>query len=309
MNMTHTIQLPIRNVSCEACTVVIGRILEKFPHAKVENISSDARTLTITCDEKDVHDIKEKLREYNYLNEERGGKEHVWFVLNKIIHNQKGFEGEHEILKQTIGIAAILVAVLAGLYYTIIPATPYAERALPILALIPIGIALNAGVLAHVKQVRTHFTCANGMMTGMIIGMISGFLAGAVLGATNGMFVGSLGGMAIGMGVSAWALRSNGIMSVLEGLMAGLMSGTMGAMLSIMMLLDHLLEFLYILFGVGGVILLGMSYYMIKEVGPIQSEKRVPFITLAGWSVVLLLAIVAIIFWGPKSSFVWGGFA
>ena len=307
--MTHTIQIPIRNVSCEACTVVIGRMLDKFPRAKVENISPDARTLTLTCEEKDTHVIKEKLREYNYLNEDKNTREHVWFVLERIIGNKKGFEGEHRILRQTLGMAAVLFAVLGGLYVTIIPPTPYAEKALPILALIPVGIALNAGALAHIKQVRSHFTCANGMMAGMIVGMISGFLAGAVVGATNGMFVGSLAGMFAGMGVSAWALRTNGIMSVLEGLMAGLMSGTMGAMLSVMMLLDHLVEFLYILFGVGALILAGMSYFMIKEVGPIQNEKRIPFTHLAGWGILVLLAIIAIIFWGPKSSFVWGGFA
>ncbi len=307
--MTHTIQIPIRNVSCEACTVVIGRMLNKFPRARVESISPDARTLTITCDEKDVSAIKDKLREYNYLNEERSTKEHVWFVLERIIGNKKGFEGEHTILTQTIGIAAILFAVLGALYFTIIPASEYTQRILPILGLIPLGIALNAGALAHIKQVRTHFTCANGMMAGMIIGMISGFLAGAIAGATNGMFVGSLVGMVIGMGVSAWALRTNGIMSVLEGLMAGLMSGTMGAMLSVMMLLDHLVEFLYILFGVGGVILAGMSYFMIKEVGPIQHEKKISFATMVGISILVLLAIIAIIFWGPKSAFTWGGFS
>lgn len=307
--MTHTINLPIRNVSCEACTVVIGRTLNKFPRAKVESISPDAHTLTITCEEKDVSAIKDKLREYNYLNEDKNAREHAWFVLEKIIYNKKGFEGEHTILMQTLGLAAILFAVLGALYFTIIPASEYAQRTLPILALVPLGIALNAGSLAHVKQVRAHFTCSNGMMAGMIIGMISGFLAGAIVGATNGMFVGSLAGMVAGMGVSAWALRTNGIMSVLEGLMAGLMSGTMGAMLSVMMLLDHLVEFLYILFGVGGLILIGMSYFMIKEVGPIQTEKKVSFATIAGISILVLVAIIAIIFWGPKSSFTWGGFA
>ncbi len=307
--MTHTIQIPIRNVSCEACTVVIGRILGKFPRAKVESISPDARTLTITCDEKDTHAIKEKLREYNYLNEDKNSKEHVWFVLEKIIRNQKGFEGEHSILAQTIGIAIILFAVLGGIYFTLLSAMTNAERLIPILAIIPVGIALNAGALAHIKQVRAHFTCSSGMMAGMIIGMISGFLAGAVVGATNGMFVGSLAGMVAGMGVSAWALRTSGIMSVLEGLMAGLMSGTMGAMLSVMMLLDHLVEFVYILFGVGGFILVGMSYFLIKEVGPIQQEKKVSFIAMAAVSTLVLVAIIAIIFWGPKSSFTWGGFA
>lgn len=307
--MTHTIQIPIRNVSCEACTIVIGRMLSKFPRAKVETISPDARTLTITCEEKDTHAIKEKLREYNYLNEERSTKEHVWFVLEKIIRNQKGFEGEHAILTQTIGIGIILFAALGGIYLALLSSMTNAERLIPILALIPVGIALNAGALAHITQVRTHFTCANGMMAGMIVGMIAGFLAGAIVGATNGMFVGSLAGMFAGMGVSAWALRTNGIMSVLEGLMAGLMSGTMGAMLSVMMLLDHLVEFLYILFCVGGLILAGMSYFMIKEVGPIQNEKRIPFTHVAGWSILVLLAIIFIIFGGPKSSFTWGGFS
>jgi hypothetical protein len=204
---------------------------------------------------------------------------------------------------------AILFAMLGALYFTILPSTEYTQRILPILVLVPLGIALNAGALAHIKQVRTHFTCSNGMMAGMIIGMMSGFLAGAIAGATNGMFVGSVVGMAIGMGVSAWAVRMSGIMSVLEGLMAGLMSGTMGAMLSVMMLLDHLVEFLYILFGVGALILLGMSYFLIKEVGPIQNEKKISFATMAIISIIILVMLIAIIFWGPKSSFTWGGFS
>lgn len=308
--MTHTIQLPIRNVSCEACTVVIGRILKKFPRAKMEGISPDAQTLTLTCEEKDVHAIKEKLREYNYLNEARAEKEHFWFTLEKILNNKKGFEAEHRLLVQTAGVGIVLYAVLGAQAIFVFPAHTSFQGLLPVLTLLPIGIALNAGVLVHVKHVRNYFTCSSGMMAGMIVGMISGFMAGAIWGATNGMFVGSVGGMALGMGVSAYAVRKAGVMSVLEGLMAGLMAGTMGAMLSVMMLTDHLVEFLYILFGVGALILAGMSYFMLKEMGPIQhEEKKIGFPALVFVSVLTMIIFIAIILWGPKSSFTWGGFS
>ncbi|MEK6970460.1 MAG: hypothetical protein AABW68_02065, partial [archaeon] len=136
------------------------------------------------------------------------------------------------------------------------------------------------------------------------------FMSGAILGATNGMFIGSVTGMAVGMSASAYAVRKSGIMGILEGLMAGLMAGTMGAMLSVMMLTDNLVAFLYILFGVCTLILGGMSYFLFKEVGPIQDEeKRIDFIPLAMGSILLLLLFIALILWGPKSAFVWGGFS
>ena len=306
--MTHTIQLPIRNVSCEACEKVIGRILGKFSHAKVESISPDAKTLTITCEESDIDAIKEKLTTYDYLDSTKDDQDFFSYVTSRIISNAPGYEAEHDLLTHTLGLVSVLFAVMGLAYMVWFSQDALFARMLPILALVPFGIAVNAGSLVHVRHVRQHFNCSSGMMAGMIIGMISGFMSGAILGATNGMFIGSVGGMAIGMSASAYAVRKAGIMGVLEGLMAGLMAGTMGAMLSVMMLADNLVAFLYILFGVCTLILGGISYFVFKEVGPIQDEQnKVDFIPLAMMSILFLLIFLALMLWGPKSALV-GGF-
>lgn len=307
--MTHTIELPVRNVSCEACEKVIGRLLQKFPHAKINSISPDARTLTLSCEEKDIDAITQKLHDYNYLDKERNARSHFSHVAVRIISNSPGYETEHTLLNYTIGLLGILFATMGLAYISGLNQHALFLKAWPVLILVPFGIAINTGTLLHVRHLSKHFNCSNGMMAGMIIGMISGFMSGAIIGATNGMFMGSVAGMAIGMASSAYAVRKSGIMGILEGLMAGLMAGTMGAMLSVMMLTDNLVAFLYILFGVCTIILGGMSYFIYKEVGPIQDEeKKVDFVVLAMGSVLVELLFLALILWGPKSAIVWGGF-
>ncbi len=308
--MTHTLTLPIQNVSCEACEKVIGRILQKIPQARIESLSQDGKTLTLTCREEDVHLIKSRLREYDYLDEGNYSGSHLTHTLTRILTNAKGFEAEHRLLQYTIGCLVMASLAMYGAFQFLAAGNDSVARQWPILALLPIGTALVGGSLLHIRPLREHFNCTHGMMAGMGIGMMSGFMSGALMGATNGMFMGSVGGMIIGMGISAYAMRKNGIMSILEGLMAGLMSGTMGAMLSVMMITDHLIEFLYILFGVSFLILGGMSYFMLQEVGPIQSEKKtIRFIPFVGFCLVAMLLILTLIVWGPKSAFVWGGFA
>ncbi len=303
----QTVQFPIRNVTCEACEKVIGRLLRRFDHAKIESISKDATTLTLTCDEKDVEGIKEQLREYNYLNDDNSIG-HFSYVLKKIISNAPGFRAEHELLTYTLSLFVILFAGLGLMYLGWFNQNTIFPQLWPILALVPLGIAVNSGALLHVHHLRHHFNCANGMMAGMIIGMISGFMSGALIGATNGMFAGSLTGMAVGMGASSYAVRKTGVMGVLDGLMAGLMAGTMGAMLSVMMISDNLIPFLYILFGVCTFILGGMSYFIVKEIGPIHDEqKRIELFPLALLGILVLMAIIALILFGPKSAIVFAG--
>lgn len=308
--MTRTLNLPIRNVSCEACEKVIGRILGKIPQTRIESVSADGKTLTLTCREEDTTLIKNRLREYDYLDEGNETRSHLTHTLSCILANAKGFEAEHRLIRYTFGLLIVLSIAMYALFTFLAAGNESVARQWPILALLPIGTALVGGSLLHIRPLREHFNCTHGMMAGMGIGMMSGFMSGALLGATNGMFIGSIGGMAIGMGISAYAMRKNGIMSILEGLMAGLMSGTMGAMLSVMMITDHLIEFLYLFFGVSSIVLGGMSYFMLQEVGPIQSEKKtVGFIPFVGYGLVAMLVILALIVYGPKSSFVWGGFA
>jgi hypothetical protein len=131
-------------------------------------------------------------------------------------------------------------------------------------------------------------------------------MLGAVVGATNGMFVGSVVGMAGGMLAGIWAGKYVGVMGTLEGMMAGLMAGTMGAMLSVMMVVDNLVPFLYILFGVCIVMLLGLNYMIYAEAGPLM-QARIP-----SWTRILVIACVVLIFiyalalFGPKSFVAWG---
>ncbi|QQR93091.1 MAG: hypothetical protein IPJ89_02535 [Candidatus Iainarchaeum archaeon] len=303
--MTTTIQLPIRNVSCDACEKVIGRLLRRFDQAKIESISKDATTLTLTCEEKELPGIKAKLSEYNYLNETTP-RAHPSFVLHRIVQGHAAYRREHELLTQTLLLFATLFIGM-GFAFLLWGQSERFTILFPILALLPMGIAVNAGALQHVRQLVHHLNCANGMMAGMIIGMIAGFMSGAVIGATNGMFMGSIVGMGIGMGASAYAVRKVGIMGILEGLMAGLMAGTMGAMLSVMMLTDHLIVFLYILFAVCIFILLGMSYFMLKEVGPIQDEgKETPLLPLATLGLLVLLGFMLLALFGPQSLIAFG---
>ncbi len=305
--MTQTVQLPIQNVSCDACAKVIGRVLKRFDQATFVSVSPDAQTLTITCQEDDLGSIKEKLREYNYLNEEESTRPHFSYTVQRIIQNHPSFQAENELLTRTIILFGVLFVTLGAMYFFWFPQNALFIQLWPILALIPVGIAINAGALLHVRQLCHHFTCTNGMMTGMIIGMISGFMSGALIGATNGMFVGSLTGMTVGMGASAYAVRKTGIMGILEGLMAGLMAGTMGAMLSVMMMTDNLILFLYILFVACTLILGGMSYFMLKEIGPIHDErKEIALFPLALISVLVLMVVVTLVFFGPKSAIAFG---
>ncbi len=304
----HTVQLPIRNVTCEACEKVIGRILKRFDHAKVESISPDATTLTISCNENDLSEIKKKLNEYNYLDDGISGIDHFSYTVKQIIHNRIGYRAEHELLIHVLLLFALLLVGLVAMHFGWFNQNESFVSLWPILALVPLGIAVNAGALLHVRYLRHHFNCTNGMMAGMIIGMISGFMSGAVVGATNGMFMGALVGMSIGMGVGAYAVRKTGVMGVLEGLMAGLMAGTMGAMLSIMMITDNLVPFLYILFAICTIILGGMNYFIIKEIGPIQEEKKsVALFPLVLISILFLMAFITLMLFGPKSAIVFGG--
>ena len=211
----HTIQLPLQNVSCEACEKVIGRILGKYPGARMESISKDGKWLSLSCEENDVSSIKEKLREHNYLGESAGSPRHVTHVLSHILNGTPLFRAEHELLVNVLLIFGALVAVLGGIYFFWFTGNVPFLKLWPVLALIPFGLAVNMGALLHVRQLCHHFTCTNGMMAGMTIGMIAGFMSGAILGATNGMFVGSVVGMFVGMSVSAWAVRKVGIMGIL----------------------------------------------------------------------------------------------
>tara|TARA_Y100000310_G_scaffold225672_1_gene227718 strand:- start:15172 stop:16077 length:906 start_codon:yes stop_codon:yes gene_type:complete len=156
--------------------------------------------------------------------------------------------------------------------------------------------------LWHIQSYKGKVTC--------MVGMQSGMMLGAILGATNGFFIGAFVGMLIGVLVGAWTGTCCGIMGVMEGMMAGLMGGTMGPMISLMMFFDHLLWFMPLYMLINIIILLGLSYLLFEEVVEHKQgiqKKHIDFVTFAFITLIVTVALAALMIYGPKSSFIIGG--
>ncbi|MEM4359448.1 MAG: heavy metal-associated domain-containing protein [Candidatus Bilamarchaeaceae archaeon] len=319
----HTFRL--NGLSCTACEKVVERVVSAFPGAQLKGIDAATGTVTVECEEALLKEIKGALVARGYgiegettqgsarqsMEEEAGPGSlvRVKKVLHGVLKGESAFAIERMLIEYAqVSLIVILIADIAG-YGLFLKTIPDFWRTFgPLVFLVSASTVACATAILHFRSFRTDFSCMSGMMIGMSIGMISGFLGGALIGATNGMFIGSIAGMAIGMGLGGWAGRCCGIMGVMEGLMAGMMSGTMGAMLSVMMVNDHLILFLYILFGACVTVLAGLSYMMYKEAGNIKQEDfRVSFIFFLSMVFAVNAALLCIIFYGPKSGIVWGG--
>lgn len=303
--MPVTLSLSVQNVSCESCGKVISRLISRFKEAKFESISSDANTLTLTCRENDVDAIKEVLREYNYLA--GSSVSQIRHVAKGVLSGKNSFLAENVFLTRLFLVFGALFVLTALFQFFVFNKLSVGINLWPVLALVPFGIVLNMASLWHARLLGENFLCNTGMMIGMTIGMMSGFMLGVLLGATNGMFVGSVTAMLIGMGAGAWAGRSVGIMGIMEGMMAGLMGGLMGPMLSVMLVADNLVLFLYLFFAACTIIIAGLSYMIYKEAGPILDEASVPsFLTLLFAGLIVLVFVVALAVFGPKSAIAFG---
>ncbi|MBI4044033.1 MAG: hypothetical protein HY393_04485 [Candidatus Diapherotrites archaeon] len=297
-------ELRVQNLSCEACAKVLQRVLRRAGNASLEWVSGDAKSIRVSCDEKQVEHVKRVLREYKYLDESSGAGA-FWHVVKGVFHGLPAFRAEHVLVTRCIVLFGVLFVFLA-VAQNVVLARFAGEKLWPVLVLIPFGISLNVGALWHARLLQNYCACNTGMMLGMTIGMMSGFMLGAILGATNGMFVGSVAGMLVGMFLGAYAAGFAGIMGIMEGMLAGLMAGVMGAMLSVMMVTDHLVLFLYVLFFLCALILAGLSYLVYKEAGPLL-ESSVP-----GWSELIVQGLIVLVFvvglavFGPKSPIAWG---
>ncbi|MFH1591382.1 MAG: heavy-metal-associated domain-containing protein [archaeon] len=168
-----------------------------------------------------------------------------------------------------------------------------------------VTVATVGAAMWHVASYKAEMTCMVGMMIGMTIGMQAGMMLGAVVGATNGFFVGSMAGMLVGVIVGLITGRCCGVMGLMEGMMAGLMGGTMGPMISVMMYSDHLLVFMPFYIIINVLILAGLVYMMLEEVGEGEQVTRTPadITTFLAACVFVTGVMVAIMVYGPKSPF------
>jgi len=236
----------------------------------------------------------------------RGDPKNALRYVKAILAGEQHVQVEARLFNYAIATAAVLVVAGALVYSALLPATPDTAAYLPLFLLTIISAVAIVFSYTHIMHYGKSLSCANGMMVGMIMGMLSGFMAGALLGATNGMFIGSVGGMAVGIVLGGNLGRIVGVMGALEGIMAGLMSGIMGAMTSVMMLNDNLVAFLYISSGLCVFMLGGLSYMMHREAGdaPIQ-ERSVRFREFLLAGIILSLALVGIMLYGPKGPVVY----
>ncbi len=303
-------QLPVQNLSCEACAKVITRMLSTFKSAKLERVSADASYIDVVCLPQDVEKIKQRLRDYHYLRE---GAEGIPNSLSALSYFARGIlEGKSTLASERVLLLRVVAGIifgyllLGGMHFFIFAGNSTEARVFPLLLLVPLGVGLNLLALFHAHLLQKQFTCSSGMMVGMTFGMMAGFMLGAILGATSGMFLGSVGGMAAGMLAGVWAGRYVGVMGTLEGMMAGLMGGTMGAMLSVMMVTDYLVEFAYLLFFVCGIILLALMYLIYTQAGPILQAKLPSWYYVLAWHAVLVGSVVLFAVLGPKSAIAWG---
>ena len=304
--MVVRLELSVQNISCESCERVISRLVSRFNDAKFESISADGKTLLLSCNEKDVEKIKGVLSQYNYL-EEQPVKFYAGFVAKQLFSDSSAFLAERTFLTRLLVVFGVIFSMLALFQIFVFNNIEVGKKLWPVLLLVPFGIILNMTSLWHARLLRKNFACNTGMMIGMTIGMMSGFMLGVILGATNGMFIGSVVSMFAGMFLGAWAGKPVGVMGVLEGMMAGLMGGLMGPMLSVMLITDNLIVFLYLFFIACTAIIVGLSYLIFRESGPIMDEKVVPsFTTMLFSALLVLILIVLLAMFGPKSAIAWG---
>ncbi|VVC03169.1 Uncharacterised protein [Candidatus Burarchaeum australiense] len=237
---------------------------------------------------------------------DRGKPERVLAYLSAVLSGDDEVWVESQLMHYALASAAIIFLLIGAAYLFVFRGLANAVLYEPL-----IFLAVGTGLLAafahfHMSSYRGNMSCTNGMMVGMTVGMCVGFLAGALVGATNGMFMGSLAGMTVGIAMGANLGRYCGVMGAMEGIMAGLMAGTMGAMLSVMMVNDHLLEFLFVLFGLCAFVVGGLSYMMYREVGSAKrAAMRASFGQFLAMSAFLALSITALMLYGPKGGIIY----
>ncbi len=320
----------VKGFECESCAKVISRIISRFPGASLVHSEQSTGKIVLECPEGDEKQIVKETEERGYhlsleplkspdanqgesqTQDQPAGKSVLALTgkfLGGIINDEKGYGLERYLLETTLLSFFLIVGVEIFVSIFLVGSSFDLSRYKWLFVLSAVGIASVAYTTWHAIAYRRDFSCMGGMMVGMTIGMMAGFLSGALIAASNGMFVGAVVGMALGMLIGAYTGYCCGIMGLLEGLMAGIMGGIMGAMTTIMLLNDHMLEFLFILFGACTLVLGGLSYMIYKEAGGLGNEGKLPSgLTLVLVNVLAALLIVAVIVFVPKGPLAWVAF-
>lgn len=274
-----SIELQINGLTCGSCEKIVKRTIEKFDSVKIESFDFNRGRVKITADDSVIVDVLKSLKEKGYHSfqtteiEEVEGESEVErfrYLVSQLIKNNPKMSVERSLIQMSV--LTLMGSIALSFLFSII--FPSSKELLGLFLLGSIMVALTVFSIQHIQSFGKQ-SCSTGMMSGMGVGMMSGFMAGALIGASNGMFWGSIIGMFTGMILGVKIGRSCGNMGVLEGLMSGLMAGTMGAMLSVMLVFDRQFEFLIILWITCSIILLGLSYMMVKELGIQPKERKV----------------------------------
>ncbi len=303
-------KLELDGMTCGACEKIIEKIIGRNG-AAVNEIDANAGFVRFTSDEGALARIKNELSERGFRekgNEEgpRGNPERALAYIYSIIRADKSVEAEAILANYALVAAILSGAAILALYLLFLRGLPNSGAYAPLIALSVFAGTGSSFSYYHAKCYANGISCTNGMMVGMIMGMIPGYMAGLLIGATNGFFVGSLAGMAVGIFLGIKAGKCCGAMGAMEGLMAGLMAGVMGSMTAIMSLNDNVIALAYIIFGICGATLFGMSYLLHREIGGKDaSGLKTSVVKFAATSVGFTLLLILVMFFGPKGPIVY----
>ncbi|MEM2130904.1 MAG: hypothetical protein QXR96_00115 [Candidatus Woesearchaeota archaeon] len=286
----------VPDIECDSCV----KVLEKaFSNDKTVKINNDS----IEIDETDKNKIQEyikKIKELGYRASLSFERKSFSERFRDFIENKNKYFLEYKLIKYFIGLFFVLIFVNAVFVFAFkLSFLKYLQY----FFYLNFSLAIIFSVLWHFLSYKTRITCMTGMMIGMTFGMQSGMMIGYIFGITNGFFIGSLLGMLIGFFVGFFTGKCCGIMGALQGSMSGIMAGTMGAMISVMLLNDNLNIFSPIYFILNGMIFLFLSYMIYEELAEYKKYEinKIDFLTLASYSVLSLIVMLLIIYFGPKS--------
>ncbi len=298
------ITLALDGMRCTSCEKLIMRAAES-QQVQVTHINIPDGLLTFSCNEEKLEAFKAALREKGFTEKtadarngelERGSYARVYSFALNIIGGRKEFAYEAALFNTSLLALLMLSIGIGALFFLNIVPRPY----LPLALLSVVGSVALTYTYTHATSYRGAMSCMNGMMSGMTLGMIGGFLAGLLIGATNGMFIGSIAGMLVGIKLGLGSGRLCGVMGAMEGIMGGFMAGIMGAMTSVMMLNDNMLLFIYISFGIGVVILGGLSYMFYREGGVVAQPRTVRTDVFVMAALQLALFLILVMLYAPK---------
>lgn len=295
----------LNGMSCSSCEKLIMRVAEMH-RIEILQVNISQGFIKFFCDDSKLDSFKQALAEKGFTERtsdqaqvcitERGSYSRFFSFIKNVLSGGEGFEYESKLLNTAL-LTTIVLFLISGilLYFRFIQGAY-----LPLIMLTVFGVVALAYGYSHAKSYKSSIPCMNGMMSGMTLGMIGGFLGGLLIAATNGMFIGSVAGIIIGVALGFGTGRLCGVMGALEGMMGGFMSGIMGAMTSVMLFNDNLLIFLYICFGIGILILAGLSYMFYRENSSTNQQRTVHADIFFMTAFYIYAFLIAVMLYAPK---------